>query len=192
MTSFSEQPGTPSTYSMFKEWRRFRRGLDNQDLRQAISNGNAELVKNLLQRADRDLEEPYRIRKSIRMNDTFWRTPLEHAVDRGLSATTVALLLAAGSKITPLTLELAIDGMVHDWSYRRDDREFELAADIGTALSKGGADWLPTLESYRCSDRNRVARFLKASERLKAEQSAMAMNENVPETVSAPRQRPRL
>lgn len=155
MTRFSAKEGTQPSNGAFVRWKRKRNGLDNEDLKAAIATGYVEEVRSLLARPDRNLEEPYRVAKAVNSVSEVWRTPLEHAVDDGVSEKIIALLLAANGQITPSVLELALDGAMDNWVPVRTSLEFAAADRVCDHLTRCGADWAPALEAYRITGRCR-------------------------------------
>lgn len=148
MTSFSRQAETPPVHSTWDRWRRRRRNLDNQDLAEAAERQDVEGLRRLLERPDRDLEYPYRVGKAVNHFSEVWCTPLEDLVDKGAPVEAICLLIQAGNRITPLTLELALDGACSDCipSYREE--EFEHGRRIFDALTEADADWDPVFTAY--------------------------------------------
>lgn len=159
--------------------------MDNQDLAEAAKHSDVESLRRLLERPDRDLEDPYRVGKAVNHFSEVWRTPLEDLVDKGAPVEAVRLLLQAGSRITPLALELALDGACSDWNQPRREEEFEHARQIFDALTEAGADWGPAFAAY--AERHPETDVLPKLEARRRAMVAQAQERTTPPT--APRRR---
>lgn len=141
MTRFCTFEGTPPSPSGFmKKLMHTFKAPDNQPLLDHIENGDIIGLNRLLSNQSLDINAPGRHTKEVNSQHTFWRTPLELAVDIG-HPDIVVLLLERGAEITVPAMKLALNGALMDWNSPRTDQELKRAYSIIKALSAADADW---------------------------------------------------
>lgn len=98
-------------------------------------------LSNAMEAWNGDINDPVKVVREVNSTWTFWRTPLELAIDTGASSAMVAYLIDQGAFITPPAMKLAINGALKDWVSARKPAEFANAEAIIGVLSKAGAPW---------------------------------------------------
>lgn len=141
MTRFCVFEGTAPQVSKLERALRRLRGSPNDIVCQRISTNDILGLAREVETSERDVNDSFLVDKWVNSRSTCWRTPLEWAVDRGVSPEVVVYLLEKGAHITPATLKLAVNGAMKDWISAREQSEFDRAESIIEVLSAAGADW---------------------------------------------------
>jgi hypothetical protein len=141
MTQFCLFEGTRPSKGRMDTLRRTFTGSPNDVLTPFIESDDLRGLTNAMKAWKGDINDPVKVVREVNSTWTFWRTPLELAIDEGSSSSMVAYLIDQGALITPPAMKLAINGALKDWDSPRKPREFENAEAIIAVLSKSGAPW---------------------------------------------------
>ncbi len=141
MTQFCLFEGTRPSKGRMDTLRRTFTGSPNDVLTPFIESDDLRGLTNAMEAWKGDINDPVKVVREVNSTWTFWRTPLELAIDTGASSAMVAYLIDQGAFITPPAMKLAINGALKDWVSARKPAEFANAEAIIGVLSKAGAPW---------------------------------------------------
>lgn len=141
MTTFCLIEGTTPTSGHLDTFLRTIKGSANDSLKTFIENDDLTGLMKAMESWKGDINDPVKVVREVNSTWTFWRTPLELAIDEGSSSSMVAYLIDQGALITPPAMKLAINGALKDWGSPRKPQELENAEAIIAVLSKAGAPW---------------------------------------------------